>query len=144
MSKQASASHPGILSSVWGTHINYKERNYSTKLVSDLYMHDVALGMHTQLHTGTHTNNLRAVGPGGLFNIALWRQRQVDLFEFGTSLVHMASSRPVSVTSQFFLFGKKRKREKMEETKTQSKGQRSDHNVYKSHFHGKAGNTLNV
>lgn len=65
MSKQASARHPGIPSSVWGTHINYKERNYPTKLVSDLYMHDVALGMHTKAHTGTHTNNLRAVGPGG-------------------------------------------------------------------------------
>lgn len=51
MSKQASARHPGIPSSVWGTHINYKERNYPTKLVSDLYMHDVALGMHTQAHT---------------------------------------------------------------------------------------------
>lgn len=51
MSKQASARHPGIPSSVWGTHINYKERNYPTKLVSDLYMHDVALGY---AHKGTH------------------------------------------------------------------------------------------
>ena len=42
------------------------------------------------------------------FDLALWKPRPVDLFDFKTILVHRASSRPVSVT-YFFLKGKKEK-----------------------------------